>query len=61
MCGQVGWGSSRCVAQACVHVVKVCGQCVCGLTVCRGQVGDWTSGWVVKWVGGQNESLHISH
>ena len=43
-----GWGSSGCVAQVCVYVVKVCGQCVCGLSVFKGQV---CSG--VKWVGGQ--------
>ena len=54
MGGQVGGGSSGCVAQVCVYVVKVCGQCVCGLSVCRGQVDGWSSGWVVKWVGGQS-------
>ena len=25
--------------------------CVCGLSLCMGQVGGWASGWVVKWVG----------
>ena len=53
--GQVG------VAQVCVYVVKVCGQCVCGLSVCRGQVGGWWSGWVMKWVGGQSGWQYISH
>ena len=52
MGGQVGGESSGCVAQVCVYVVKVCGQCVCGLSVCRGQVGGGSSGWVVKVGGG---------
>ena len=37
--------------------VCVCGQsvwpmCVCGLSMSRSQVDGWSSGWVVKWVGG---------
>ena len=52
--GQVGGEPSRCVAQVCMCVALVCvcvwPKCVyvCGLSVCRGQVGRWSSGWVVK-------------
>ena len=45
-----GWRSSVCGWSKCA--AKVC-VCVCGLSVCRGQVGGWSSVWVVKWVGGQ--------
>ena len=57
-----GWVSSGCVVKwVCGPSVCVCGQCVakvcvcvCGLSVCRGQVDGWSFGWVVKWVGGQS-------
>ena len=50
VCGPSVCGWSKCVAKVCV--------CVCGLSVCRGQVvggqvGGWSSEWVVKLVGGQ--------
>ena len=59
--GQVGRGSSGCVAQVCLYVVKVWPMCVwpkCvqGSSVCRGQVGGWLSGWVVK-VGGSTSHI----
>ena len=56
MGGQVGGG----VKWVCCPSVCVCSQSVCGLSVCRGQVGGWWSGWVVKWVGGQSGWQYIS-
>ena len=46
-----GWGSSGCVVQVCVCVVKVCGQSVCMCVWPKCVQGS--SGWVVIWVGGQ--------
>ena len=40
VCGPSVCVWSKCVAKVCV--------CVCGLSVCRDQVGGW-----IKWVGGQ--------
>ena len=46
-------GPSLCVWSKCMAKVLVC---VCGLSVCRGQVGGESSGWVIKWVCGQSGS-----
>ena len=51
----MGWGQVG-VWPMCVCVVKVWPVCVsvCGLSVCGCYMGGWSSGSVVKWVGGQS-------
>ena len=51
--GEVGvWPKCVCVWSVCAQCVAKVFVCMCGLSVCRGQVDGWSFGWVIEWVGG---------